>query len=541
MPREAAVEIMVLNPDPDVHHHRKGVHENLWIKERYGKDNYVSIGVFLKEGTSELQYYFFEECDKSPQIFSSLSELKKHLPSEKKDIFDRTPKLYIMGHGDAMSLYGFGNYHGDGREPPSDTEQIYDDNFNKLIVDFLKALPAQHDEVEITLEECNPDNLATAEKEGMTKSFLERLSATYPEITFSGTGPWSDSRDLKEALETGFRASGGYPDLNAPITSMGGSIWKYGNTVIFHHDDNQIAVRKSPFASTETAKKLKINTVDYAREILNQQTQLTSDEREAIITKICANRKILKIEDLKNELDFPPQVESTNEPITKLVANEKILLKQEQDRYLQRVETILSKNKYSDRDALMVALGLNHRSIFDGHDDLLQRVLLNDDLLKLVMVSCGKVLIAAQNNDSVIDLLVQRGISINSVDEKGMTALHYALNDFHVYRAEPLNLVKKLLACEAKVEVGDKDRLTLLLPATEHTRKETTHETTHAAIVSALSRQPAFIAQPKPGDTPATTLSDKEPLEAKKVLEIEQERQPTSPSEDERVPHRPKS
>ena len=89
--------------------------------------------------------------------------------------------------------------------------------------------------------------------------------------------------------------------------------------------------------------------------------------------------------------------------------------------------------------------------------------------------------------------------------------------------------------------MGDKDRLTLLLPATEHTRKETTHETTHAAIVSALSRQPAFIAQPKPGDTPATTLSDKEPLEAKKVLEIEQERQPTSPSEDERVPHRPKS
>ncbi len=69
MPKESAVEIMVLNPDPKVHFNNKSVHENLWIKERFGNDNYLSIGVFLKKDTSELQFYFFEECDKSPQFF----------------------------------------------------------------------------------------------------------------------------------------------------------------------------------------------------------------------------------------------------------------------------------------------------------------------------------------------------------------------------------------------------------------------------------------------------------------------------------------
>lgn len=130
--------------------------------------------------------------------------------------------------------------------------------------------------------------------------------------------------------------------------------------MIFHHNDDQLAVRKSPFASTETAKSLKINTVNYAHEILNQQPNLTKEEKKGIITKICANRKILKIEDLKHEPDFPHQAKSANEETKQFVENEKILLKQEQDRYLQRVQEILSKDTYSDRDVLIVALGLNH-------------------------------------------------------------------------------------------------------------------------------------------------------------------------------------
>lgn len=478
MSKESAIEIMVLNPDPAVHHNNKSVHENLWIKERYGKDNYLSIGVLLKESTLEMQFYFFEDCDKSPhpQFFSSLKELQKHLPPEKKDIFDRTHKVYLMGHGDAESKYGFGNYHAHDNfnHPPDPTEQIYDDKFDELIQDILRTIHAKNGEIGITLEACHVDNLVTAEKVGYTKSFLERLSAKYPRVTFSGTGPWSVSKDLKESIATDARASGGYPELHSPITSMGGGIWKHGNTVIFHHNGNQIAVIKSPFASTETAKNLKINTVDYAREILNQ-TKLTSEEKKVIITKICANRKILKIEDLKHELVFPhqDQVDSENKIITKLVGNEKIILKQEQDRYLQRVYTILSQDKYTDRDVLIIALGLNHPFIFDGHDDVHQKILAKEDLLKLVMVSCGKVLLAAQNNDSIIDLLRNRGISINSVDEKGMTALHYAVNNFYVYRTEPLNLVKKLLDCGANIEAVDKNGRTPIDVATKHTQKET--------------------------------------------------------------------
>lgn len=472
MPK-SAIEIMVLNPDPAVHHNNKSVHENLWIKERFGKDNYLSIGVMLKEGTSELQFYIYADCDKKPhpKFYSSLKELKDDLPPEKKKIFDMAHKVYLMGHGDNESKYGFGNYHAHDNfnHPPDPTEQIYGDDFDKLIKDILRTILAKG----ITLEQCHADNLVAAENEGYSQSFLERLSETYPQITFSGTGPWSDSKDLQESIATDSRASGGYPDLNAPITSMGGGIWKHGNTVIFHHNDNQIAVKKSPFASTETAKSLKTNTVNYAHEILNQQTNLTNEERKAIIIRICANRKILKIEDLKHEPAFPHQVESANEKIIKLVKNEKIILKQEQDRYLQRVDAILSKDTYSDRDVLIIALGLNHRFIFNGHEDILKRVLANEDLLKLVMVSCGKVLLAAQNNNSVIDLLVKRGISINSVDGKGMTALHYASNNFYVYRTEPLNLVKKLLDCGANVEASDKVGRTPIDVATEQSRKET--------------------------------------------------------------------
>ncbi len=468
MTQKAAVEIMVLNPDPAVHHHNKSVHENLWIKERYGKDNFLSIGVMLKEGTSELQFYFFEDCDKFPNLpfFSSLDELQEHLPPEKKDIFDRTHKVYLMGHGDAESKYGFGNYHAhdDFSHDPDETEQIYDDEFDALIQDILSNIHAQRGKIGITLEECHADNLLTAERMGYTQSFLERLSANYPHITFSGTGPRDDVQDLQESLASDSRASGGYPILNAPITAMGGSIWKNGNTVIFHHEGNQIAVRKSPFASTETAKSLKINTVNYAREILNQQTDLTETERKAILARIGVNRQILKIEDLHHEPDFPHQAPSANE-------NERVILKQEQERYLQRVQAILSKDTYSDRDALIIALGLKNLSVFTGHDGLREQLFANKALLALVMVACGKVLIAGPSNDDLIDLLLASGVDINSVDAKGMTALHYAAQSFYDYRNEPLELVKKLLDSGANINAQNNKKHSPLVLAEIHSQK----------------------------------------------------------------------
>ena len=474
MPKKSAIEIMILNPDPAVHHNNKSVHENLWIKERYGSDNYLSIGVMLKKGTSELQFYFFEDCDKSPQpdFFPNLEELQKHLPPEKKDLFDRAHKVYLMGHGDDESKYGFGNYHmyDDSNHPPDDTEQIYDDKFDELVHVILSNIRAQQGEIGITLESCYADNLVTAEKAGYTQSFLERLSEKYPHVTFSGTGPWNDE-SLQDSLATGSRSSGGYPILHAPITATGGGMWKNGNTVIFHHHDDQIAVIKSPFSSTETAKSLKINTVNYARKILSQQMDLTSEESEAIITKICVNRKILNIDDLQHEPTFPRQVESIDEEMTIFVENEKVIVKQEQDRYLQRVHTILSQDQYSDRDALIIALGLKDLSIFKGHEELRDNILDNKPLLSLVMVACGKVLIAGKSNDGIIDLLLRKGVDVNSVDEKGMSALHYAVQCFYDYRKEPLNLIAKLLDCGANPAATNRAGDTPRDLATMHSQK----------------------------------------------------------------------
>ena len=254
------------------------------------------------------------------------------------------------------------------------------------------------------------------------------------------------------------------------------SIISSRNTVIFHYSDNQIAVRKSPFASTETAKSLKINTINYAREILNQRTFLHPLIRNAIMESICVNRKILRINDLKQEPDFPHQAILANEITVKTIENEVIMLMQEQARYLQRVQEILSKNKYSDRDALTVALGLNHRYIFNGRDDIIQRVLNNKALLKLIMVSCGKVLLAGQDNNNVIDFLLQNGVPIDSADEKGMTALHYAVQSFYNYRKEPIDLIKKLLDSSANLEAKDKQGRTPLMLAKEHSQKTTVND-----------------------------------------------------------------
>ena len=90
--------------------------------------------------------------------------------------------------------------------------------------------------------------------------------------------------------------------------------------------------------------------------------------------------------------------------------------------------------KLTERDLLIIALGLKDLSVFKGHEDLRDEILTNNALLQLIMVTCGKVLIAGPSNDGIIDLLLERGIDINSVDEKGMTALHYAVQNFYHYR-----------------------------------------------------------------------------------------------------------
>lgn len=455
----SAVELLVFKPNSSISANERGVHENLWIKKRFEK--YVSIGVYLEQ--ESLMYYFFKDCDDNPKIYNSLIELKKDLPSELENLFERKPKLFIMGHGGVG--YGLSNIHGDD-------EVIHDRNFDKLITDFEAVLPEEQDEIFITLEACNTDNrmLAKSEKDGSGKTFLERVSENHPSITFSGTGPWNAND-----AQTGNRASGGFPELTAPVTAIGGGIWKNGNTVIFYHSNHQIALKKPTFSSTKTAAELKINTVNYACEVL-KHTSIPDETAEEIIIKICLNRDIIKIEDLTKINDFP-QLKTSVKEAQKLIEKESKIVDQERNNYISRVEKILAKldsdENVTERDILVIALGLKHPVIFENHKDLRSEILNNKNLLSLVMVSCGKVLIADASNDQLIDLLLEKGVSIHSTDEKGMTALHYAAQNFYNYRAEPIKLVEKLLKSGANTKVENKIGQTPIMIAENHIKKST--------------------------------------------------------------------
>ncbi|CZH48986.1 ankyrin repeat domain-containing protein [Legionella pneumophila serogroup 1] len=446
--KDAAIEILIYKPDPDhpLPENQRGVVINPHLKQRFKQ--FVPIGVYL-EG-SDLKYYFFDQCDKSPKIYSSLDELKRDLPEELDNIFEKNPKLFIMGHAGGGE-YGMGNCHG-----PS--EQLYDDNFDNLLHGFKRALPAHHGEVFVTLEGCNTDNQLNAAANSQEKTFLERVSVKHPEITFGGTGPWN-----AQDVQTGFRSL----SPASPITSMAGNIWKAGNSVIFHHGEYQVAVRKSLFASTQTAKELKVNTIEYARAILGK------DGVDELIAKIALNRDILNIQDLKKIEGFP-ELRFEGEDVVKFVEQEIQILGKEKENYLTRVRDILGRadpiEQLTDRDVLELLLGLKEPSVFKGHEDLLESILANKALLNLATVSCGKVLIGGPSNDSVIDLLLKHGADINSADKKGMTALHYAVQNFYNYRKEPLHLIKKLLECGASLEVRNEKGQTPIETAQEHSK-----------------------------------------------------------------------
>lgn len=446
--KDAAIEILIYKPDPDhpVPEDQRGVVVNPRLKQRFKQ--FLPIGAYL-EG-SDLRYYFFDQCDKSPKIYNSLDELKQDLPEGLENIFEKKPKLFIMGHAGGGE-YGMGNCHG-----PS--EQLYGDNFDNLLYGFKQALPAHHGEVSVTLEGCNTDNQLNAAANQQEKTFLERVSVKHPEITFGGTGPWN-----AQDAQTGFRSLA--PE--APITSMAGNIWKAGNSVIFHHDEHQVAVRKSLFASTQTAKELKVNTIEYAR------TMLGKDGSDELIAKIALNRDILKIQDLK-KVDGFPELRFEGEDVAKFVEHEDRILSKEQENYLTRVRGILDRadpiEQLTDRDVIEILLGLKEPSVFKGHEELLESILANKALLQLAMVSCGKVLVGGPSNDSVIDLLLKHGADINSADKKGMTALHYAVQVFYNYRKEPLNLIKKLLDCGASLDVQNKKGQTPIETAQEHSK-----------------------------------------------------------------------
>ena len=547
MPRDTAVELMDFNPflDP-LPEGFSGPQENRRVKERF--EQYVSIGFYrdldAPDG-SQMRYYLYEDRHKPAEdikTYTSLVDLERALQTDayRRDIFRNNPKLFIMGHG-GDNRYGVGGDHPkrleyehyleDSRIPTDPSEQIHGANFDKIINGLREVVTHEPGELSVTLEVCNSDNLFLGKSLwGHKKTFLASLSETHKDITFSGTGPWDTSHSWA-AVTTGNRA--GADALHTPITSMGGNVWKHGNTVIFYNAFNigedtthyQVVVKKSKFSSTETAKALKINTVNYAATIL-ETAPLSLSAKKEMLQQISENPKILKIDDLKIIDDFPSEEFRTDSAMA-LAQTENDILAKEKDDYIRLVQTILGKgDAVDDRDLLELALGLKdyaekgsiEGSIFEGHQELLDAVFENRRLLELVMVTSGKVLIATPSNDSLIDLLQSKGIGVNSVDEHGMTALHYAVQNFYVYRDEPLHLVKKLLDCGANVDLADKAGYTPISLAMEHGSKgmvmggqqliKLTTRPTRAKIEERMSK----------GEVPGVSIAY---LDAKKSISIE--------------------
>ena len=209
------------------------------------------------------------------------------------------------------------------------------------------------------------------------------------------------------------------------------------------------------FATTETAKSMKINTVDFATEILSSSS-LSLVEKDSVLQSICKDRDILRIEDLSKIAGFPDISSSISDTATALIEQQKVILDKEKARYLSKVTEILAHleadEKCTDRDLLTLLLGLKDITVFDGHEALREAIFSNKELLQQLMVSTGKVLVAGPENDLIIDRLLELGVDINSTDEKGMTTLHYATQAFYNYREEPLKLIGKLVDSGADLD-----------------------------------------------------------------------------------------
>lgn len=431
--KKSAIQVLIYKPDPEnpLPLEARGVVVNPHHRERF--DQFFPIGTYL-EG-DEAKYYFFDELDEDPpvKIYNSLMELKADLPESLEGIFEAEPKLFFMGHGNG-GYYGLGNCHGE-------SEHFYDKKFDGLISSFEAALPDSQSKVFVTLEACNTDSQIDAAANGQQKTFLERLSANHKNIVFGGSAPWDSDRP-----ETGNRSLA--PE--APVTSMVGNVWKAGNSVIFHDDECQYAAKKSIFSTSATSRELKINTVNYARAVLG-----VSDS--ALIKQIALRRDILKIEDLKKVEGFSDRV-PIDVDVSRYEDNEAKILAKEQARYIAKVQGILDRfdrgKQPTNRERLILTLGIKLPSIFYGHKDLQERLESNKPLLNLMMVSCGKTLIGGASNNQIIDRLIALGADINATDERGMTALHYAVQNFSNYAApEPLRMIQTFLDNGALLDI----------------------------------------------------------------------------------------
>ena len=141
---------------------------------------------------------------------------------------------------------------------------------------------------------------------------------------------------------------------------------------LFFHNDTQIAVRKSLFATTKTAKALKINTIEYAKAVLGDSASAE------LVNKIALDRDVLTINDLKKMYDLP-ELKFGQESIKKYIDEELRILGVERSNYITQIRDILDRassiEKITSRDLVVLLLGLKEPTIFKGNEGLLDSIL----------------------------------------------------------------------------------------------------------------------------------------------------------------------
>lgn len=464
----AAIELIVKNPHLPLPEGQRESHENLRLKQRFSK--FIAVGIYHEGG--HIKYYAFAQRNNRPlKTYTSLTELIAQQTKAQQRILDKNPHLYFMGHG-AAGLYGLcGDCYIETTTHTLDgtavvtgdnhaSEKFLNKNFDHLLSSVVAALTHHATPITITLESCNAGNRYSS-KDG--QSFLDKLTRRYPDITFSGTAPWQ-----ADDLQTGFRASGGYPTLNIPVTSIQGGIWKASNITTFQHKEVAMAAKIKPLATIESTKASKITTIDYAIERLR-----FSPKKAALIQAISRNTSIITISDLLRHVDLPAVKLAHNHALLAgFEHTQAVILNHDKQRHLSRIKSIVSAFESSGRapvkGLLTILLGLRDTSIFDEKHELLARILSNHSLINQLLIESGKALIASPSNDSIIDLLVSHGADINSRDHQGRTALHYAAHSFYLYRKEPLHLIETLLAKGARPNLKDISGKTASMLAADH-------------------------------------------------------------------------
>lgn len=448
-----------------------------------GKDReYIeeNIGQRIYHGT--LQFYVKEELAKEiakvPR-YDSIQEIKSE---ELHRALQNSPDIFLMGHGHGARL-GFGNQTAAESILEEDNYRRLMDSVTQTVLPIsqgFKQLYRGYKGLVVEYEACNTHDMRQAEAEYQELTSLQRSAQLYPGVVFVGATPWNP-----DDTHTGACSSGNEGKVNAPVISMVGGTWKYAKVVTFSYMDVPCTIREPTFSTTESAVELKANLMDCAAAvIMSAGDGLSETDKKLFLTTIALDLDIARIEDLSSKVPyklrgkeelivkfqevFSPDRLSTPDLIT-WTTKENDILKAEKEAYISDVKQRLLEQPPSDIGALTIALGLKDQTIFAENEDVLTSVKQNKELLSLVMVACGKTMIAGTNNIELIDLLVNKlGVDINSRDSNGMTALHYAVQNFFNYGNEQIPMLHKLVELGANPNIQDNKGRAVKDVANEH-------------------------------------------------------------------------